>query len=86
VRMAVGATCLAFILLGVPTGILMRQGTRMAALAVAVGYAILYWLLALRLGKELGTAGVVAPWIGAWGPVVISALAGAGLCWKAFRR
>lgn len=85
-RVAIGATCLAFILLGVPTGILMRQGTRMGALAVAVGYAIAYWLLSLRLGKVLGTTGVVPPWVAAWGPVIVSALAGTGLCWKAFRR
>lgn len=85
-RAAVGATCLAFILLGVPTGILMKQGTRMAALAVAVGYAIAYWLIALRLGKELGQAGVVPPWAAAWGPVLLCALAGSLLCWRAFRR
>ena len=85
-RMAVAVTCLAFILLGAPTGILMKQGTRMGALAVAVGYAIAYWILSLRLGKELGSAGIVAPWVGAWGPVVLSAIAGAFLCWRAFRR
>ena len=86
VRMAMAVTTLAFVLLGVPTGILMRQGTRMGALAVAVGYAVAYWLLSLRLGKELGTSGVVQPWIGAWGPVAITGLAGAVLCWRAFRR
>jgi lipopolysaccharide export system permease protein len=85
-RMAVGATCLAFILLGVPTGILMKHGTRMGALAVAVGYAMAYWLVSLRLGKELGSAGIVPPWVGAWGPVLLSSLAGAVLCWRAFRR
>lgn len=85
-RVAGAATCLAFILLGVPTGILMRQGTRMAALAVAVGYAIAYWLLSLRLGKELHQAGILAPWLAAWGPVFVSALAGGVLCWRAFRR
>jgi lipopolysaccharide export system permease protein len=76
-RMANAVTCLLFVLIGASTGILMRKGTQLAALAVAVGYALLYWLLSLRLGKQLAEAGTVEPWIGAWGPLLL--LCGWGL-------
>ena len=70
-RMANAATCLLFVMIGASTGILMRKGTQLAALAVAIGYAILYWIISLRLGKQLAEAGTVEPWIGAWGPLVL---------------
>jgi len=85
-RMANAATGIVFVLLGVSTGLLMRRGTQLAALAVSAGYALLYWILSLRLGHEMVTAGVIAPWTGAWGPLVLYALLGGFLTWKVFRQ
>ncbi|HIG11275.1 MAG: LptF/LptG family permease [bacterium] len=70
-RIANASTCLLFVFIGASTGVLMRKGTQLAALAVAVGYAILYWVLSLRLGKQLADSAVIEPWIGAWGPLLI---------------
>lgn len=70
-RLANAATCLLFVMIGASTGVLMRKGTQLAALAVAIGYAMLYWVISLRLGKQLAEAGTVEPWIGAWGPLLL---------------
>ncbi len=85
-RITSAVTCLAFVLLGVPTGLLMRSGTRMGALAVAVGYALLYWVISMRVGKQLSINGTLPVVLGAWGPVALATLAGAVMTWRVFRR
>jgi len=80
------ATYFLFILLGVPTGLLLRRGTQLGALAAAVGYALLYYLLAMRLGKTLAGWGTVSPVLAAWATTGIGTVAGLFLCWKALRR
>ena len=65
-RHALSATYLLFLLLGVPTGIVLRSGTQLGAFTGAIGYAFLYYVLALRLGKELAGAGAVPPGVAAW--------------------
>ncbi len=84
-RMANAAMCLIFVLIGASTGVLMRKGTQLAALAVAVGYAILYWIFSLRLGKQLAESGVVDPWVGAWGPLLLFMLWGLWLMHRSLR-
>ena len=85
-RITNALTCMMFVLVGVGTGILMRRGTQLAALAVSVGYAVLYWVLALRLGKELIFKQVIDPWLGTWGPLLVCSVGGAWLLRRAFRR
>ncbi|MAF64318.1 MAG: hypothetical protein CMJ84_01490 [Planctomycetes bacterium] len=85
-RVTNAVTCLLFILLGVPTGILLRRSTQLAAMAVAVGYAILYWVSSLRLGEELAESGALAPAIGAWGPLAVWLGIAAFMTHRAFRR
>lgn len=65
-RRAFSVTYLLFLLIGMPTGVFLRSGTQLAAFGAAVGYAFLYYLLALRLGKELATAGALPPGLAAW--------------------
>ena len=83
---AQAASCLVFALLGASTGLLLRRGTRMAALAVAVGYALAYWLIALRLGKELAISGDIPPALGGWSAVIVMGTVGVVLTRKAFSR
>ncbi len=83
-RIANGATCLMFVLVGVSTGLMLRKGTQLSALAVAVGYAMVYWIASLRLGKQLAQSGVIEPWVGAWGPLVLFTLVGAWMTHRAF--
>lgn len=85
-RVTSAVSCLAFVLLGVPTGLWLRSGTRMSALAVAVGYALAYWVVSMRLGKQLSISGSLPVVVGAWGPVTLAALAGVVMTWRAFRR
>ncbi len=85
-RNAMTSTYLMFILLGVPTGLLLRRGTQLGALAAAVGYAMTYYLLSIRLGKALTGWGVVPPAVGAWATPALGSVAGLWLCWRAFRR
>lgn len=85
-RDAVTCSYFLFILLGAPTGLLLRRGTQLGALAVAVGYALLYYLLAMRLGKTLGQWGTIPPALAAWATTMIGFAAGLILSWRTFRR
>jgi lipopolysaccharide export LptBFGC system permease protein LptF len=65
-RHALAATYLLFLLLGLPTGVVLRSSTQLGAFTGAVGYAFLYYVLAMRLGKVLAETGVIAPFVAAW--------------------
>jgi lipopolysaccharide export LptBFGC system permease protein LptF len=65
-RHALSATYLLFLLLGVPTGVVLRSSTQLGAFTGAVGYAFVYYVLAMRLGKVLAETGAVAPFVAAW--------------------
>lgn len=65
-RHALSLTYVLFLLLGVPTGILIRSGTQLGAFTGAMGYAFLYYVLAFRLGKELADWNVLSPVLAAW--------------------
>lgn len=65
-RDALSVTYLLFLLLGVPTGIVLRSSTQLGAFTGAAGYAILYYVLALRLGQELARGGYLPPSAAAW--------------------
>lgn len=85
-RCATSSTCLLFLLLGVPTGLLLRKGTQLSALATAVGYALLYYLLSMRLSKQLALGNLLSPEAGAWAVSAVGAVFGMWLLWKALRR
>jgi len=85
-RRSMGAIYLVFLGLGAPTGLIMRRGTQLGALAVAVGYGLLYYIFAVRLGRELGRSGAVEPWVGAWAVPAIGSLVAVVLLWKALKR
>jgi lipopolysaccharide export system permease protein len=75
-RRAVSSTFLMFLLLGIPTGLLLRRGTQLGALSVAVGYALLYYVLSMRTGKLLVENAGLAPVFGAWMINAIGTLVG----------
>ncbi len=74
-RHALSATYLVFLLLGIPTGLHLRSGTQLSAFTGAVGYAFFYYVLALRLGKELAVVGTVPPLAAAWATNALFAIA-----------
>jgi lipopolysaccharide export LptBFGC system permease protein LptF len=85
-RIAIASACLLFLLLGIPTGLILRRGTQLGALATAVGYALAYYILSMRLGKALGESGALPEWVGAWATTGIGLVAGVVLARKAVMR
>lgn len=85
-RYATAMTCLLFVLLGIPTGLILRSGTQLGALAAAVGYALLYYVLSMRMGRALGVSGLVPVWVGAWSTTFLGAIWGMILARKALFR
>jgi lipopolysaccharide export system permease protein len=65
-RYALSATYLLFLLIGLPTGIRLRSGTQLAAFAAAVGYAIVYYVLSLQLGRQLFVSGMLSAVAASW--------------------
>jgi lipopolysaccharide export LptBFGC system permease protein LptF len=73
-RYQTATSCLLFLLLGIPTGLILRRGTQLGALTVSVGYVLLHHVLTMRVGKTLGLAEGVPVWVGAWGTTVAGLL------------
>lgn len=65
-RHALAMTYFLFLLLGIPTGIMLRAGTQLAAFTAAMGYAFVYYVLSMRLGKTLAEWGSIGPEVAAW--------------------
>ncbi len=79
-------TPLLFFLLGVPTGLLTRSSTQLGALAIAVVYALAYYVLSMQLSKELSTEAHVHEIVAAWFIPLVGSIYGAFLCRRAFRQ
>ncbi|MEM7307380.1 MAG: LptF/LptG family permease [Planctomycetota bacterium] len=65
-RRALSCTYFLFLLLGTATGLMLRAGTQLSAMAVSIGYAFLYYVFSMRFGKGLVEAGLVPPEVAAW--------------------
>lgn len=65
-RRALAATVFVFLFLGASTGLVLRRGTQLAALAVAIGYALVFYLLQMRLSKLLAANQTLPPEVCAW--------------------
>ncbi len=85
-RRALAAVCPMFLLLGVATGLFLRRGSQLFAFAAAVLYALVYYLLSMRLGKGLVNSAAAPQWIAAWGATMVGSSIGAFMCWRALRR
>ncbi len=82
-RRALASTYLVFLLLGASTALLMRRGTQLGAIAVSVGYALLYYLLSMRLAKVLAGDNVLPPELAAWSVIALGLVGGYFLTRKA---
>lgn len=85
-RNTICGTYFLFLLLGVPTGLTLRRGTQLGALAVAVAYALIYYVLSMRLTRWMGESGVIPLEVAAWSTLLAGGLLGAVLTWRALRR
>ncbi|QDV06225.1 putative permease YjgP/YjgQ family protein [Planctomycetes bacterium Poly30] len=85
-RMSMFAIFYLFLGLGAATGLLMRRGTQLGALAVAAGYGIVYYVFSMRLGQQIGLGGTFPPGVGAWAATVLGGGVAMILLKKAMRR
>ncbi len=77
---------LLFLLLGAPTGLILRRGNQLAALAVASGYGIGYYALSMSLGSELAGHTSLPVVLVAWGPTCLGVTASLPLLYLGLRR
>ncbi|MDP6387204.1 MAG: LptF/LptG family permease, partial [Planctomycetota bacterium] len=75
-----------FMLLGVSTGLILRKGTQLGALAASSGYGLLHYLLNIKLAKDLGLGALFSPEAGAWTPTAIGLLIAAPFMHRALKR
>jgi len=85
-RYATAATALTFLLLGAPTGLLLRRGSRLLAMVVAVAFTLAYQLLSGDVGKAFALSGQVPVWFGAWFPTLLTVAVSPFLFYRAVRR
>lgn len=78
-RLALAASYAVFLLLGAATGLWLRSGTQLGAMTGAIGFAFVYYMLSLELGKELAQLGLIAPEVAAWATNAIFLVLGAAL-------
>jgi lipopolysaccharide export LptBFGC system permease protein LptF len=72
-RRATATTCFVFLLLGISTGLRLWRRSQLLAIALAVAYALVYYVLSMRLGHVLVESQLLSPGRGAW---VLSAIGG----------
>ncbi|HRV80143.1 MAG TPA: LptF/LptG family permease [Planctomycetota bacterium] len=85
-RNAIASLYLMFMMLGIPIGLLLRSSTQLGALAVAVGIALVYYILAMRLGQELASSHQLPPLVCAWAVNVMGLVVGSFLMLKVCRQ
>jgi LPS export ABC transporter permease LptF len=83
-KISIPFACLAFGLIGVPLGLIVRRGGKMVGLGVGVGLIIVYYVL-LTIGEKLARTGTYMPILGAWTPNIIIGVAGIILIIKTVR-
>ncbi|HXS30743.1 MAG TPA: LptF/LptG family permease, partial [Steroidobacteraceae bacterium] len=79
------AICLVFFLVGAPIGLMLSGGTQLGALASSVAFALVYYTLTLRFGRELASQGTIPPWLGGWGGAILGLGVGLVLSVRVFR-
>ncbi|MBD3182336.1 LptF/LptG family permease [Candidatus Poribacteria bacterium] len=70
-KFSIPFACLAFGLIGVPIGLMVRRGGRMVGLGVGVALIIIYYVL-LTAGEKSAKAGIYPPLLGAWTPNILT--------------
>jgi lipopolysaccharide export system permease protein len=68
--------CIAFVLIGIPLGVMSRRGGAVLSFGIALLFFVIYWV-SLILGEDLADRNLMAPWFGMWLPNIL--VAGAGI-------
>ena len=64
-KYAIPASCLVFVLVGVPLGIMARRGGFGVAASLSFGFFLVYWA-SLIGGEKLADRGFISPFVGMW--------------------
>lgn len=74
-KFSIPFACLAFGLIGVPVGLIVRRGGRMVGLGVGLGIITLYYVF-LMGGERIADAGIGPPFLGGWTSNILTCIAG----------
>jgi lipopolysaccharide export LptBFGC system permease protein LptF len=85
-RLARCLNFLVFLALGVATGIRLGGIRPLASFGAASAYAFVYYVLSMRLGKQLAASGKIEPFVAAWSADCLGLLIGGLWLWKELRR
>jgi lipopolysaccharide export system permease protein len=67
--------CVAFVLIGIPLGIMARRGGAIIGFGFALIFFLLYWIF-LILGEDLADRTLLDPWLAMWLPNILVTAAG----------
>ena len=73
--------CVAFVLIGIPLGIMARKGGAIVGFGVALFFFLLYWMC-LILGEDLADRLLLDPWLAMWLPNILVTAAGIFLVYR----
>ncbi len=85
-RMARAATCIVFVLVGLPVAVLMRRKDRIGAYLVAFILALFVYYPALVISNELVDEGLAPPVLASWSCPALLGLLGLVLSFRVVRR
>jgi lipopolysaccharide export system permease protein len=80
-RMAAPFTCVVVVLIALPFGAMTGRRNVFVGVASSIVICFAYFVL-VQVALALGTGGYVPPWVGAWAPNLLFALAGFALTWR----
>lgn len=76
-KFSIPFACLAFGLIGVPLGLMVKRSGKMVGFGVGLGLIVVYYLL-LQLGQETGRNGILSPGFAMWLPNIVIGFLGVG--------
>ncbi len=77
-KFAIPFACLAFGLMGVPLGLMVKQNGRMIGFGLGLVLILVYYLL-LQLGQSTGSSGMLPPVLAMWLPNLLIGILGIGV-------
>jgi LPS export ABC transporter permease LptF len=77
-KFSIPFACLAFGLMGVPLGLMVKQSGRMIGFGVGLAVILIYYLL-LQIGQSVGLNGMLSPALAMWLPNVVIGIFGIAL-------
>ncbi len=84
-KWAIPFACIAFLLIGIPLGVMTRSGGMVAGFGYALLFYLIYWVF-LIAGEDLGDRNLVVPWLAMWLPNMIIGSVGLFLLLRGRRR